>query len=250
MSTDLQRAAEALHQASCIIAVTGAGASAESGIPTFRDTGGLWERFPPEEYATLEGYLRDPFKVWEFWLELARTTRGCRPNPGHFALAELESMGRLEAVITQNIDNLHQDAGSRTVIEYHGNARRLRSLESGFVQPLDPENLPASPPHCPAGTLMKPDVVMFGEMIPIDALTRSEALVAKTDAVIVVGTSAQVFPAAQIPYSAKQRGAFVIECNIDETDFTRDGITDIFLHGPCGETLPALVAAVRGMANG
>jgi len=245
MSDGLQRAADALHKAKCIIAVTGAGASAESGIPTFRDIGGLWERFPPDEYATLEGYLRDPHKVWEFWLELGKLTKDCKPNPGHYALAELEAIGRLEAVITQNIDNLHQDAGSKTVIEFHGNTRRMRSVENDYTIPLDPQNLPATPPRCPLGTLMKPDVVMFGEMIPVEALLRSEKLATEADAVIIVGTSAQVFPAAQIPYTAKENGAFVIECNIEKTDFLHDGVTDVLLEGKCGETLPALVEALK-----
>ncbi len=240
----LQQAAAAVRNAKHAIAVTGAGMSAESGIPTFRDTGGIWEKYPIEEYATIYAYLENPHKVWKFWTELAAMTHDCGPNPGHVALAALEQRGKLHAVITQNIDNLHQMGGSKHVIEYHGNARRLRSMTSNYSEPLDPDNMPATPPHCPAGGLMKPDVIMFGEMIPEEALVNAEREARRADVVIVVGTSAQVFPAAQLPVTAKHHGAKIIEVNIEQTDFTTEGITDYFLHGPAGVMLPQLAEAV------
>jgi len=224
--------------------VTGAGISQESGVPTFRDAGGIWEKYPPEEYATLDGYVRDPEKVWAFWRELGQTMADIAPNPGHHALAKLERLECLLAVITQNVDNLHQDAGSGRVIEYHGNARQLTCLDCGSQRPLKKEAFPETVPHCACGGLMKPDVIMFGEMIPPYALLESESLAQKCDVCLVVGTSAQVFPAAQIPYSAKQHGAYVIEVNTETTGFTHD-VTDSFLEGPAGEILPKLVSLIR-----
>lgn len=244
MTDALARAAAALRTAKCAIAVTGAGISAESGIPTFRGAGGIWEKYPPEEYASIDAYLRDPNKVWRFWRELAELVKGCQPNPGHAALAELERRGALRAVITQNVDNLHQAAGSARVVEYHGNARRLVCLDCHKRLAIDTGDMGERAPHCPICTgLMKPDVVMFGEDIPRHAQFEAHALVEKCDAMIVAGTSAQVYPAAQLPFAAKANGAFVIESNIERTEFT-DTVTDAFLVGPAGETLPKLVEAM------
>ncbi len=243
-STDLQRAADAVRNGGSVIAVTGAGMSAESGIPTFRDEGGIWEKYPPEQFAAISNYLENPTKVWAFWRELSQDLLHCQPNPGHRALAELEAYECLEAIITQNIDGLHQEAGSDLVIEYHGNARALGCMHCQHREPLDIEKFPTSPPHCYCGGIMKPAVIMFGEMIPADALLRSESLAQHCDVCIVVGTSAQVFPAAQIPSVAKDRGAFIIEVNIEPTDFT-DTIVDVFLEGPAGVELPKLVEAVK-----
>ncbi|NUM53554.1 MAG: NAD-dependent deacylase [Candidatus Hydrogenedentes bacterium] len=247
MSEAIALAAAALRNAKFAVAVTGAGVSAESGIPTFRGEGGIWERYPPDEYASIAAYRRDPNKVWRFWRELADLVKGCAPNAGHNALAELERMGLLRAVITQNVDNLHQAAGNTRVIEFHGNARRLVCLECRKRMGIDVNNLGDLAPHCPICTgLMKPDVVMFGEDIPRHAMFEAHALSEKCDAMLVVGTSAQVYPAAQLPFTAKSNGAFIIECNTERTDFT-DEITDAFVEGLSGETLPALV---RAMAQG
>jgi len=244
MQDPIERAAEAIKKAERAIAVTGAGISAESGVPTFRDPGGIWEKYPPEEYAGIHNYLDNPEKVWEFWKDLSGAMGDIKPNPGHKALAELEGMNRLDAVITQNVDNLHEDAGSKTVIEYHGNARYLACMQCGHREPLDIEDFPQSPPHCVCGGLMKPDVVMFGEMIPQHALLESESLAQKCDLCIIVGTSAQVFPAAQVPITAQKHGAVIIEANTEETDFT-NYITDIFLEGPCGQTLPKVLEHLK-----
>jgi len=237
-------AAAAISTADVTVAVTGAGISAESGVPTFRGRGGIWDKYPPDQYATIDAYNRDPDKVWKFWCELETSLSGVKPNPAHSALAELEALGRLQAVITQNIDNLHQEAGSRTVIEYHGNAHWLVCPRCRHRDPFNVAQHGDSPPYCFCGTLMKPDVVMFGEVIPSDALVRSAQLVEKCNVVIVVGTSAQVYPAARLPVLAHQSGAFVIEANTEETDFTST-VTNAFLRGPAGETLPKLVEAVK-----
>lgn len=237
-------AAEAIKSFDRIVAVTGAGISAESGIPTFRGDEGIWAKFPPDEYASIDAYNANPEKVWKFWLELGATLGGSRPNPAHYALAELEAMGKLRAVITQNIDNLHEAAGSKNVIEYHGNAHWIVCPRCRHRDPLDLSQHRDSPPHCFCGTLMKPDVVMFGEAIPSQALVESAHLAETCNVLIVVGTSAQVYPAARLPMLARQSGAFIIEANTEETDFT-SSVTHVFLKGPAGETLPKLLDCVK-----
>lgn len=244
-SSDLAKAVEVLVAASNAIASTGAGISVESGIPDFRSEGGIWSKYPPEEYATIHAFLANPRKVWGLWRDLHAQVSGCGPNPAHLALARLEAAGRLKAVITQNVDNLHQVAGSRTVIEYHGNARRVVCLSCRHTQPLTMELYAEGTPFCVCGGLLKPDVVMFGEMIPPRAMLVAQSLAQTADVVIVVGTSASVYPAAELPQTAKRNGAFIIECNIEPTEFT-DSITDIFLHGPASQTLAALADTVIG----
>ncbi|HUW62547.1 MAG TPA: NAD-dependent deacylase [Candidatus Bathyarchaeia archaeon] len=244
MIDHFREAANALKNARCAVAVTGAGISAESGIPTFRGAGGIWEKYPPSEYATIEAYNENPEKVWKFWLELAKQFKDSKPNPSHYALAELERMGILKAVVTQNVDNLHQDAGSKNVIEYHGNAKWLVCPRCRHRDPLDLSQHGDTPPYCFCGTLMKPDVVMFGEQIPSHALVEAARLAESCDVLLVVGTSAQVYPSAGLPVFAKQNGAYIIEANTETTDFTRT-ITDAFLPGLAGETLPQLVELIK-----
>lgn len=245
MSDPFKDAAQALRRSQAVVAVTGAGASEESGIPTFRGEEGIWTKYPPEEFATIDAYLENPAKIWQFWRELLAEFSQCKPNPGHFALAELERLGILKGVVTQNIDGLHQAAGSQVVIEYHGNAGAVRCLDCSATKPIDPANMDRLPPRCPVCRgLMKPDVVLFGEMIPPEPMFRSEALVQACDVLIVVGTSAQAFPAAALPFAAKQHGAYIIECNTELTDFTAT-VTDAFLEGPAGETLPKLVTELN-----
>jgi NAD-dependent protein deacetylase/lipoamidase len=241
----LQTAADALKRSSHAIAVTGAGISVESGIPSFRGTSGIWVKYPVEEFATIDAYVGNPRKVWQLWRELAEQLGDAKPHTGHVALAELETAGVLKAVITQNVDHLHQDAGSRKVIEYHGNTRHLRCLECGAEKPFDRANIPAAPPWCPACRgLMKPDVVMFGEFVPGEAMAEADLLAQQSDVVLVVGTSAQVFPAARLPYTAKEHGAYIIEANVEPTAFT-EHITDAFIEGPARTTLPELARLVR-----
>lgn len=248
MSDPYQQAAEAIQHAAISVAVTGAGISAESGIPTFRGDDGLWAQYPIEEYATIDAYHRNPEKVWAFWCDLAARLGGCAPNPGHYALAEMEQMGQLEGVITQNVDNLHQEAGSQNVVEYHGNARWLVCPRCRHRDALELSQHGGSPPHCFCGSLMRPDVVMFGDVIPSEVLVEAAQLAESCQVLLVVGTSAQVVPAARLPILAHQNGAFIIEANIEETAFTHS-VTNAFLKGPAGETLPRLVEYLRG-ANG
>jgi len=250
MPIDAERIAEAarlLADARHVIAVTGAGISVESGIPDFRSPGGLWTKYPPEEYAVIDAYRANPDKVWKLWHELGRDLAFAQPNPAHLALAELEAMGKLAAVITQNIDNLHQAAGSKRVIEYHGNARHLVCLSCGREEPLLPSLPLECAPRCSCrlGALMKPAIVFFGEMIPPKAAMDAEYWAQTCDAVIIVGTSASVYPCAGLPFTAKSHGAAIIECNLEPTDYT-DRIADVFLEGRAGQSLPALAAALRG----
>lgn len=234
------KAADVLRKTTNAIAVTGAGISVESGIADFRSPAGLWSKYPPEEYATMDAFMRDPDKVWELWYELAETVQGVKPNPAHYALAKLEELGHIKAVITQNIDALHHHAGSKTVIEYHGNADQIACTACFRHRKMDLSQRALGAPRCECGGIMKPNVILFGETIPDYALKTSDMLAKGCDVLIVVGTSAKVYPAASLPFLAKENGATIIECNIEPTSFTQV-ITDYFLEGCAGETLPKLV---------
>ncbi len=226
----------------CIV-FTGAGISAESGIPTFRGAGGLWERHRPEELATPEAFARDPELVWRWYRWRQEVVYRAEPNPGHRAISELETIGVVKAVITQNVDGLHQRAGSRNVVELHGSLWRARCMKCGAVYRLD-KPVEEIPPRCPrCGGLLRPDVVWFGEPLPQDAWERAVELASRSDAVLVVGTSGVVYPAAYIPRIAKDHGAVVVEVNVEESAITP--IADFFLRGKAGEVLPRLVEEVK-----
>jgi NAD-dependent deacetylase len=246
MSTELEKAAEIIKNSKNMIALTGAGISVESGIPDFRSSGGLWDKYDPAIYASIYSFKNMPEKVWEMIFELMEITGKAEPNPGHIALAELEKMGYLKAVITQNIDNLHQEGGSSNVIEYHGNANKLECLKCGHEFPPEDFNIDKKEiPICPdCERILKPSVVFFGEMIPQNALYESQKYAEKADVVLVVGTSAIVYPAAGIPAIASGNGAKIIEFNLEETELTHD-ITDVFVKGSAGKTLSALVELLK-----
>ncbi len=249
MEFSIARAAKIIHTSKNMIALTGAGISTESGIPDFRSAGGLWEKYDPAVYATIQAFHEMPERVWEMIFDMADLTLNARPNPGHESLAELERMNLLKGIITQNIDNLHQAAGNINVVEFHGNVSRLECLRCGGTYGHEEfgalMTAKKAPPRCPAcGVILKPMVIFFGEMIPRDAMARSQDLAESADVVLVVGTSAVVYPAAGIPIIAKQNGAAIIECNIEETVLTRSA-TDVFIEGMCGTTLPELVRRVR-----
>ena len=232
-----------------ILVLTGAGISVDSGIPDFRSAGGLWERYPVEEYATIDAFRADPRKVWRLFAELARDFSAVRPNAGHAALARLEAAGLVSGVITQNIDGLHQRAGSRNVIEYHGSSARLACLACGARYPAGaPPRTADGVPVCTCGAVLKPDVILFGEMIPYDALRESKRLAADARTCLVCGTSALVHPASAIPDLAAEAGATVIEVNLERTPLT-DRITRIFLQGGTSAVLPALADAVLGTSS-
>lgn len=225
-----------------VVALTGAGISAESGIPTFRDAqSGLWARFRPEELATAAAFRRDPKLVWD-WYEWRRgLVAGAAPNAGHLALARAEALVPEFTLVTQNVDGLHVRAGSRRVIELHGNIHRSRCFEEDVVV-ADGVAAPAGPPRCPrCGSPLRPDVVWFGETLPPQALAAAETAARGCDLLFSIGTSAAVFPASQLPVTALQSGAMVVEINKDRTPLT--GVATFSLLGQAGEILPRLLAA-------
>jgi len=229
------------------LALTGAGISVESGIPDFRSKGGLWDRYDPEEYASIYSFQRDPEKVWHMLREMEETVDKARPNQAHIGLAELEAMGLLRSVITQNVDNLHQEAGSKDVIEYHGNSRSLTCLWCNKRYNYT-EKSGEYPPYCECGRILKPDVVFFGEAIPTEAMTRSYQLASTCQALLIIGTSAVVSPFNVLPRQAKQVGATIIEINLEETVLT-GSITDVFLQGKATERVSQVVSAVKQLGR-
>jgi NAD-dependent deacetylase len=225
---------------------TGAGISAESGVPTFRGNEGLWKKFKPEELANLAAFMKNPDMVWE-WYQARRTIIGTvQPNAGHHALVEMETLFPACTVITQNVDNLHRRAGSRNVLELHGNIERNYCMKCGT--PYNGADLPqtARVPLCSkAGCagLIRPDVVWFGEMLPEDEWEGAVRASASADVFFSIGTSAVVYPAASLPLTAKQQGAFLVEINPEETPLTPSA--DLFLKGLSGVILPAIVAGIQ-----
>lgn len=234
-----------LHSSRVVAALTGAGTSAESGVPTFRDAQtGLWARYNPQDLATPQAFARDPKLVWE-WYEYRRgLVHRAVPNPGHFALADMAKRVPEFFLITQNVDGLHQQAGSQPVIELHGNILRTKCAREEI--PVDSwpaqEAVPPRCPHC--GARLRPDVVWYGESLPADALEAAWKAAETCDVFLSIGTSTVVEPAASLPFVALQHGAVVVEVNPDDTPLT--GQATYVLRGPSGQLLPQLVAAVWG----
>ena len=238
----IDRLASARH----VGVLTGAGISAESGIPTFRDPGGLWDRFRPEELANVHAFLRNPELVQK-WYEHRRTVASEKePNPGHHALVDLEQLVDEFTLITQNVDDLHRRAGSRNVVELHGNIMRAYCIGCGrHAQPeeLRPLGEGERALCADCGGLLRPDVVWFGEMLPEDAVNVAHHSAEHADVFLSIGTSAIVYPAAGIPLLAKKAGAYVAEVNIEPSAIA--GEIDEVIRGKSGEILPRLVAALR-----
>jgi NAD-dependent deacetylase len=244
MGTLIERAAAALAASKSAASLTGAGISKESGIPTFRESDGLWEKYRPEELATMEGFLSHPDVVWRWYMERLFSAREKQPNPGHYALARLEEVLPRFVLITQNIDDLHRKAGSVDVVELHGNIEKFRCLDRGHPAVYDPA-WGAEPPLCECGSMIRPGVVWFGEQLPEKEISRAFLESERCDVMLVVGTSGLVAPASHLPYAAKKTGAAVIEINTDPSAITP--ISDFFLEGPSGEVLPELVTAVEDL---
>jgi NAD-dependent deacetylase len=245
MTTPIQQAAATLAACRKAVALTGAGISVESGIPPFRGKGGLWEKIDPIKYAHIDAFEQDPEAVWRvLFMQLKDVLGKSRPNDGHNGLYHLEQMGILKTIITQNIDGLHQQAGSRDVIEFHGTFAFQRCTACG--QKLDSKQvtLETLPPRCACGGVLRPEVIMFGEIIPMQDLQRSQMLAATCDAMLVVGTSAMIQPAAYLPVIAKRSGAFIVEINAEPTPLSSD-ISDVTLIGKAGKIMRELVAAVK-----
>ena len=230
-----------------IVALTGAGISVDSGIPDFRSPEGLWSRFDPMEYAHIDAFRSNPVKVWTMLIELRKMVVDAKPNPGHVGLMELERLGFLHTIITQNVDHLHQRAGNNDVIEFHGSDHYLVCLSCGSRFSHETCAGKGFPPRCTCNSILKPDVVFFGEPIPLDAQYRAQKVARSCNIMMVVGTSAVVYPAGEIPFLAKRNGAFVIEINIERSALT-GSITDIHLEGSSSVLLPLLVEEIRSLS--
>ncbi|MCX7823235.1 MAG: NAD-dependent deacylase [Syntrophobacterales bacterium] len=242
-------AATKLKNARCGVALTGAGISVESGIPDFRSPSGLWSKYDPEEYGYIESFRKNPAKVWRMILEVQELLNNAHPNPAHISLAELERAGHIKAVITQNIDSLHQRAGSVEVIEYHGHARTLRCDFCGQNYLPDMISLDELPPRCVCTGPIRPNFVFFGEPIPTIAHRRSMEYAARCDVMLVIGTSATVAPASYLPYIAKERGAYIVEINPSPSAIS-ETLTDLYIGEPAGRALPLVVEALRRLKGG
>jgi len=264
---EYQKLAQLILDADNLVAFTGAGISAESGIPTFRDPGGLWDRFDPDEIGTAGGIvataLKKPGLIREFLLQMVEIFEKAKPNPGHYGLGALEEMGFLKALITQNIDHLHQEAGNNGVIEVHGSLFRARCLSCGRRQQMNKAEFLARAksllgshngfevgrltellPRCPVCKgISRPDVVMFGEAVLM--LPEANSAAEQADVMIVLGTSGVVYPAAALPYQAFERDAKIIEIN--PTGNYYDSICELYIDAPAGEAMPRVVDALKEM---
>ncbi|MBI4202658.1 MAG: NAD-dependent deacylase [Chloroflexi bacterium] len=263
MQEALERASRIVAESKHLVALGGAGMSAESGIPTYRGPGGLWTRIGEPDPRRFQNFAADPKGWWERTLERDReapespdqaqfrnSMQNAKPNAGHYALVDLERMGKLQWVITQNVDNLHRAAGTKNITEIHGNRHLLRCMGCNHRIPreefeIDPHYLPPRCPQC--GGVIKGDGVMFGEPIPPDSLAMCVKQANRCDAMLVLGTSGTVYPAAGFPLHAMRRGAQVIEVNPYPTPISE--MVDMALRGPTGELLPLVVSRVRELLD-
>ena len=226
----------------CVV-LTGAGISTESGIPDFRSPSGIWAEYDPMEYGTIAAFRRDPVKVWEFYALRFEALARAEPNKGHRALAELERRGLVRAVVTQNIDTLHERAGSREVVEVHGSVREAECIHCGVRVPMEDAVASLPLPPCPeCGEILKPGVVMFGELLPAQAIERAQALAAEAGLLLVVGSSLEVHPVAALPGTTLASGGALAIVNRGGTPW--DAEAEVVLDAGAGETLRGLAAAL------
>lgn len=246
LQPDIDKVAELLSTAKKVTVLTGAGVSKESGIPTFRDAQtGIWADFNPEDLATPEGFLKDPPLVWTWYDSRRRMLEDAKPNPGHEALVELEQYVPKVVVVTQNIDGLHQTAGSTDVVELHGSIKKFYCFDNQHDAPDVPYDLKEPPKCTTCGAMIRPGVVWFGEALPSRALTRGITECEYSQVVLVIGTSGLVQPAASLPLAGLAKGAKIVEVNPEETTVTE--IAHVFLQGPSGKVLPKVVAKLKSI---
>jgi NAD-dependent deacetylase len=227
-----------------VCVLTGAGVSAESGVPTFRGEGGLWRSYRAEELATQGAFTRNPVLVWEWYDWRRQICRGTKPNPAHASIAELDRTLSSFLLVTQNVDGLHARAGSRRIVEFHGNIFRARCTRCGAVRDDLAVPLDEVPPRCECGSLLRPDVVWFGEGLSETAIQAAFEASRSCDLMLVVGTSAVVQPAASVPMLAKQAGTSVVEVNPDETPITP--FVDLHFEGKAAEIMPVVAEQILG----
>ena len=248
----IKQGAELIHQSRHMAAFTGAGHSTQSGIPDFRSPdSGLWEKHDPMLVASIWAFRLNPKNFYDWIRPMVDTLSNAEPNPAHDAMAELEQLGHLQVVITQNIDDLHQRAGSRRVLELHGHLREatcVRCYKKVSIDPAVGQRIRnGQVPHCECGGVMKPDVILFGEQLPIRVLNQAMDEARRCDLILVAGSSLEVTPAADIPFLAVDSGAKAIMVNLEPTAF--DSRADIVIHGDVAEILPRLVEAVSAMGG-
>ncbi len=236
---DLMQAREMLSAARRVVVMSGAGISAESGVPTFRGAGGLWREFRAEDLATPEAFERDPLLVWEWYRYRRQIVAPCEPNPAHLALVSLEERVDDFTLITQNVDGLHRRAGSRRVLEIHGNMFLIRCTGCGRERMVRDDDF-SLPPRCEeCGEMERPGVVWFGESLPSDVIMAAEKALVQADLFLIVGTSGLVYPAAGLLHQVDRKQCGTLLINLDPTP--QSGAVDLALHGKAGELLPALL---------
>lgn len=242
----IQRAVELIEKSLKPVVFTGAGMSSESGMRTFRGENGLWKEYSPEKLSSIQGLMEDPKAVWDWYRMRFMRTEGVAPHAGYIALTALQGRKGSLPVITQNVDGLHREAGHTDVLEIHGSMRTASCMRKcGFSTILDHGLLETLPPICPScGSIMKPDIVLFGEPLPHEVITRAYHLAEECDVMLVIGTSVQVWPAAGIPFAALEAGAHIIEVNPSRTELPRSERV-ISIRRKAGEILPLLTGALQ-----
>jgi len=239
MEEKILEAKKIIDNASNVTVLSGAGISAESGIPTFRGEDGLWKNFRPEDLATPEAFSKDPKLVWEWYEWRRKLIKDSKPNPGHYALADLEQQVADYTLITQNIDGLHQMAGSRNIVEMHGNLWQIRCTNCGNIEQNFEVPFKELPPLCKdCNSLGRPNIVWFGEMIPMPIIDKSLTSIENCQVMLIIGTSGVVEPAASMGLVAKQTGKTVIEINLETTP--NSNFYDLSINGKSGEILPRI----------
>ncbi|NCQ18099.1 MAG: NAD-dependent protein deacylase [Ignavibacteria bacterium CG_4_8_14_3_um_filter_37_9] len=243
MLQQYEKLKSALSSAKKIVFFTGAGISAESGIPTFRGKDGIWNKMKPDELANFNAFLRNPQIVWDWYQYRKKIVHQASPNHAHLTISEFQNYFDEVLVVTQNVDGFHSRAGSEIVYELHGNIEKNYCIDCGKRFDFENLEIEGKVPKCGCGGLIRPDIVWFGELLPEDAYSLSELAAETCDILFVIGTSALVFPAANIPYIAKKHGKFLVEVNIEKTELS--SIVDLSLFGKAGEILPQILQRVK-----